>query len=60
MNEDAVELIAFKFMLSLFTTNMYEYSSTVEIGEKDQPGSSKVSSEKEVEGEFEEIIKQAF
>ena len=58
MNEDAVELIAFEFTLSLFTTNMY--SSTVEIGEKDQPGSRKVSSEKEVEGEFEEVRKQAF
>ena len=36
------------------------YSSTVEIGEKDQLGNSKVSSEKEVEGEFEEVIKQVF
>ena len=45
-------------MLSLFTTNMY--SSTVEIGQKDQLDRNKVSSEKEVEGEFEEIIKQAF
>ena len=45
-------------MLSPFITNMY--SSTVEIGEKDQPGSSKVSSENEDEDEFEEVIKQAF
>ena len=58
MNEDAVELIVFEFMLSLFPTDMY--SSTVEIGEKDQPRNSKVSSEKEVEGEFEEVIKQVF
>ena len=49
---------SYKKMLSLYTTNMY--SSTVEIGEKDQPGSNKVSSEKEVEGEFEKVIKQAF
>ena len=45
-------------MLSLFTTNMY--SSTVKIGEKDQSGSSTVSSEEEVEDEFEEVTKQAF
>ena len=45
-------------MLSLFTTNMY--SSIVEIGEKDQLGNSNISSEKEVEGEFEEVMKQAF
>ena len=55
MNENAVKLIVFEFMLSLFTTIMY--SSTVEIGEKDQPASSKVSSEKEIEGECEEVIK---
>ena len=45
-------------MPSLFTTTTY--LSTVEIGVKDQPESNKVSSEKEVEGEFEEVIKQAF
>ena len=49
---------SYKKMLSLFTTDMY--SSTVEIGEKDQPGSSKVSSKKEVEDELEKVIKQAF
>ena len=41
---------SYKKMSSLFTTTMY--LSIVEIGEKDQPGSNKVSSEKEVEGEF--------
>ena len=45
-------------MLSLFASNMY--SSTVEIGKKDQPGSGQVSSKKEVEDEFEEVINQAF
>ena len=60
MNEDAVELIVFEFILSLFTTINKTYSSTVEIGERDQTGSSKVNSEKEVKGEFEEVIKQAF
>ena len=49
---------SYKKILSLFTTNIY--SSTVEIGEQDQAESSKVSSEKDVEGEFEEVIQQAF
>ena len=45
-------------MLSLFTADMY--SSSAKTGKKDQPGSIKVTFEKEITDKFEEVVKQVF